>query len=253
MIRFGNSMPEHRTRGRSSLLLRVLAAASLGCLILAGTVRADIRPPRPAPNVTTDNDNHSLEIRVSDDGRGARLLIPQTLLESLARTEPAHADAGFFPLRTVVAGVAMSAALVIGGLLLARGRGKKRARSLLIIIGGTSVAAAVGSANLAPYPGTTPAPPPFLGEIIHIEPADRQSTLIPVTVETTRSGPIQLMLQVDQVPPIANLRPTVSIFQNGVGTSLRFSQKSLIPSTTSPAQNTPADPTPTTQPSTAGK
>jgi hypothetical protein len=94
--------------------------------------------------------------------------------------------------RTVVAGIALTGAITMGGLLLVRGR-----RRLLLVAGlivSAGVVASIASADLPPFrrPKPRPTDPPQI-----VVPAG--GLTFPVVVEIVDDGPVQLTLPV--APP----------------------------------------------------
>jgi hypothetical protein len=139
--------------------------------MLSGAALADVPPgprPQPPPRPVVDPKpdpapapptGPSLVIKPTPGAKEATLEIPRKLLPG-AEAPKAKADAtGFSPTQTVVAGLAMTAAVTLLGLHLVRRRGRTPAMSL---IGATVVVGVTGSvvlANLAPFPRERPKPP----------------------------------------------------------------------------------------------
>ena len=103
------------------------------CLLLGFSttaLRADKVPPPPPKGETIKLGAREVKLVVErDDGvKEARLLVPQSLLTADKR----RADAGW-PLPTIVAGLALCAAFVSGGLWLARRGGRKLTAAVLVL------------------------------------------------------------------------------------------------------------------------
>lgn len=148
------------------------AAALLGSLLLFGTgaaALADIPPyrppqpnpppqpqpqPDPKPAPKPEAEANKLVIKPTPGSPEAILTIPRKLLPAAAATP--KAAAGFSPTQTVVAGVAMTAAISLLGLHLVRRRGGAVALTVTaaILVGG--VAGSLVLANSAPLPPDQP-------------------------------------------------------------------------------------------------
>jgi len=130
------------------------------CCLVTSSARADLpRPPKPTPKLNEPQ----LQISTNNDGK-AHLRIPRSMLSSLAnQTAPARSDSGISPAHTVVAGIALSAALAASGLLFVRRRnGQGRMLLLIAGLGGVGLIATIASANAPPFghvgPPAHPAP-----------------------------------------------------------------------------------------------
>jgi hypothetical protein len=103
----------------------------LAALVLMGAgLRANEAPPPPPKGETIKLGAREVKLVVERDERvkEARLVIPQGLLTADKR----RTDAGW-PLPTLVAGLALAAAFVSGGLWLARRGGRKVAAVVLVL------------------------------------------------------------------------------------------------------------------------
>ncbi|HEY8504763.1 MAG TPA: hypothetical protein VIL46_09285 [Gemmataceae bacterium] len=149
---------------------RLLALSAAAALLTAGRAAADIAPPPPPAR------SMPLTIEVDPKATGPKLVIPvRALLQRGGRPEPGTGAApapasappggGEFGARprshTLIAGVALAAALTLGGLWLVRrdGRGPARGLAALLAAGGVLGAGALLWAN-APAPPPQPPPPP---------------------------------------------------------------------------------------------
>lgn len=159
--------------------LVVLAIAAMGTISVAAF--ANVGPPpdfvrdRPAP-VPAPQPPPRIEARLvivpTPGAKEARLMIPQNLLDAKAAKDAAKpdgkkADAGLSPARTVVAGVALFAAISLAGMQLIRRRGGSRLMLVALLLAGGGVAAIASNAfgNAAPIPRPKPPlpePPPAL-------------------------------------------------------------------------------------------
>src|ERR1700722_5311982 len=82
-----------------------------------GAVRADVPGPKDVPNkVKLGSREVKLEVVVDDKAEVARLILPQALLTEGGKK---RADAGW-PMPTIMAGLALTAALISAGLWLVR-------------------------------------------------------------------------------------------------------------------------------------
>jgi hypothetical protein len=194
-----------RIQGVVMILRR--SVSRLGALMLLSGVilcssdspaQADLpRPPKPTP----DSNEPQLQMSTSSDGK-AHVRIPRSMLNSLANpTTPARSDSGISPAHTVVAGIALSAALAVGGLLFARRRSGHGPALLLIAgIGGVGLLSTIAAADVSPF-GHGPRPP---------RPTPTQSTITtPVVVEVIDDGPLQLTIPASKAELLAQ-HPTTN-------------------------------------------
>jgi hypothetical protein len=131
--------------------------------IVGGSAVADIPPgprPRPTPSPLPEPKpdpapapptGPGLLIQPSPGAREAVLRIPRKLLPP-GDAPKAKADAGFSPTQTIVAGLAMTAAVSLLGLHLVRRRGRTLAMSLVGGMVAIGVTSSIILANAAPIP-----------------------------------------------------------------------------------------------------
>jgi hypothetical protein len=178
-------------------LIPLLLLCCLACCLAAATALADIsipgqpyhpnRPPRPT---TGPSSEQQLVVTTDASIKQARLRIPASALRPGApgAAPGPRSDAGMSPARTVVAGIALTAAIAVSGLLLVRGRGA-RGRMLLLaaLVASAGVLLSLASADVPrpPRPAPTPISIPMGG------------LKMPVVVEIVDEGPIQLTLPAD--------------------------------------------------------
>jgi hypothetical protein len=180
------------------------AAIALACLclpltILAGASRADIRVPddlRPEPGLEAT-------LRVGEDAEqaGHVLRIPRHLLEKLAEQGPAAGGSTATPGRTrsIVAGIALSAAVACGLVAFRRRAARTAAAALVCLaVAGAVVAPAVadlpvpgGDRRPRPRPAPPAAPPRPIGAP---EAAIRVADGIVVVVEATDGRELELVV-----------------------------------------------------------
>jgi hypothetical protein len=129
----------------------ILPAAALVLLGTLSAARANEAPPKPPPD-TVKIGAREVKLVVLTDARAkdARLIIPAALLTDSKK----RADAG---LPTIMAGLALTAALVSGGLWLARRGSVRKAAAVALVV---SLLALGGSlyADVSVKPPPKPAP-----------------------------------------------------------------------------------------------
>lgn len=148
-------------------LIAVVAAFGL----ISPAVRADIGPPVPLPR------DVKFTVEVDEKADGPKLVVPQNLTTVRFRPRPAPGGApgkepvAFLeedvadeaaprnPNHLMVAGVAVTLALGLGGVWLVRRPGRNATRGLVLLLaaGGTLTAGTIAWAN-APAPPLPPAP-----------------------------------------------------------------------------------------------
>jgi len=143
-----------------------LLAASL---CAAAACSADVRPPdsrpRPARRVPAPS-AVSLQVIPLGKGQGTRIELPRQVLQELgAGAVQAQPSSGSTPLGagTVIAGLALSLALALGGLWLARRRPRLApvvTAGLLLAAGGAGLLAGRSQANVPPPVRPEPKPGP---------------------------------------------------------------------------------------------
>lgn len=141
---------------------RAAIAAACLCLplaFLAGAARADIRvlddlPPGQPPEAT-------LRVREDAERPGHVLRIPRRLLETLAEGAPADGGSSAAPGRTrsIVAGIALSAAVAFG-LVASRRRAARTAAAAIVCLAVAGACVAPALADLAVPGGRRPRPRP---------------------------------------------------------------------------------------------
>jgi hypothetical protein len=141
-------------------LLPLCLAASVFFLLAAGEARANEAAPPPPPKPAAPaagGQSGNLTLAVDDTAKEPRLQIPRKLLGKEATAGGSRAEVP--PLHRVVAGVALTLALALGGLWLARSRdGLSRRRLAAVLVAVALVGA--GSAFLWAEPVPEPIPPP---------------------------------------------------------------------------------------------
>jgi len=152
----------------------------IGLLMTVSLCSADIAPdprPEPKPKPTPKKvvkqrllTGQPTFVEISDADRPAVLELPESLIQTLTSGSP-RSDAS--PrLQTIVAGLAMSAAVVSVGLMFARRKG--RYAPSILVLGGLTIGASVVLGNRAP---------PVLGDEIPVRPPT--TTLTSKGVETS--------------------------------------------------------------------
>lgn len=145
------------------LCARLVTLAAVGVLVSAAS--ANLAPPRrpdpkpEPPPVRVEPVGNRLVVVPTPGATEAKLTIPRKMLDNkpakeAAKPDAKKADAGLAPGRTVVAGVALFAAISLAGLQLIRRRGGSRLMmvTLLVAGGGLAVIAADALGNGAPFP-----------------------------------------------------------------------------------------------------
>ena len=150
------------------LILAALAVFATG--LVPSAARADALPPPPPPKEV------KFTVEVDEQAKAPRLIVPHTLTQARFRPRPAPgnpagkepvaelefesdeagpAEAPRNPNHLMVAGVALTLALGLGGLWLVRRPGRAGTRGLVLLLaaGGTLAAGTITWAN-------APAPPP---------------------------------------------------------------------------------------------
>jgi hypothetical protein len=120
----------------------------------ASAVRADLRPPpKPTPDAVKIGAREvKLVVEVDDRATDARLIIPAGLLTDTKK----RADAGWgWPM--IMAGVALTAALVSGGLWLVR-RGARKAAAVVLVVALLAFGGSLLYADVAVKPPPKPTP-----------------------------------------------------------------------------------------------
>lgn len=141
------------------------AALVVMCFSL-GAARADIPgpgprprppfPPRERPEQVATEPTAPLTILTDDNAKEPRLIIPRKLLASWDKPSNERGMLELSPVHTMIAGLSLSGALVLGGLWLVRGRGRLGARGLAVLIG-TAILLGVGVTAVW---ANRPPPPP---------------------------------------------------------------------------------------------
>jgi hypothetical protein len=138
--------------------------AALFLLGAAAATRADVAKP-PKPDKTPPKATVPVVILTDDKVTETHLEVPKSLLASL-RADAGEPDgdsrrAGLAPLQLVVAGLALTVAISLGGLWLVRYRNRPGGRTLVVLLAVVTVLGAAGLvwANIAPPP---PPPKPVL-------------------------------------------------------------------------------------------
>lgn len=179
------------TRSRSRLIASLLMFC-VACCFSSVTARADLPRPRPTPEPKPAPDKpDQKQLLLSTDGNAkeAHLRIPASALKPGAQpgSQP-HSDSGISPMRTVIAGIALTAAITMSGLLLVRGRGRRRVLLLAGLAAGAGVLGSIASADIArPRPR-----PPEKSESVLVIPASGLN--MPVVIDIVDDGPIQLTI-----------------------------------------------------------
>ena len=153
-------------------LFKFSAALALLLVFAASPAFADIAPPRPQearPNdVRTDLPYSRMSIERVEGLREARLQIPRSQLSELGASaglvQPDAPSGSWKGAGTVVAGLFLSLAVVLTGMLLVRSRGRGvavgRAAALVLVCACAAASGAVAAyANLAPPIGYRPQDP----------------------------------------------------------------------------------------------
>jgi hypothetical protein len=195
---------------------RLLAIPLIATVLLASLcipAMADIPPyppPRPAPPTT----GPSLVIKHNQGIPNAVLTIPCKLLP--AEAPKAKADTGLFsPTQTVVAGLAMTAALALGGIGLVRRRG--RLAMAMWLLAGCVIVGASASLALANIAPTTPrqSPLPTVRMPANWPAAEMGMRKIPLTLKIVDEGDTA-ELSVDpallEPPPASRQSTTGTLF-----------------------------------------
>ena len=175
---------------KSRLLILAIASIAMAPAAMAGAPpRGVVRPPiiiRPVPVEPAPVPNDQFIVQLAEGNNPTVLVIPR---DAFAGPAP-HADAtGVSPVPTIAAGLGLSAAIVIGGLQLARGR--RRNGAILL------AAAAIGISMVARglYAADSPlAPPPGLG---HHGPVEVDLTSQSTAVRVTLSRELAAFLTAD--------------------------------------------------------
>jgi hypothetical protein len=164
----------------------------LPIILLSVAVRADLpvgpRPSRPItrPPVTkpSGDSTATLAVTVNDSGSPARLRLPRSLVQSLLPPQARSDAGGIGPTRTVMAGLAICAAVTLGGLTFARRKGTRFGRMAVPVTACMLIFAAVqATADIRPTPRD-----------------DTRSTAgsaagsIPLTVELTDGDVVEMQL-----------------------------------------------------------
>jgi hypothetical protein len=145
--------------------------AALLLLASAASVRADIPvDPEPRPRRPVVEEAPPLAIRIDAKAERATLKIPSRFLPKSEGRRGAKAGAALPGLRTIVAGLALSAAAV-GAFFVRRG-GKGRAPAMAAIVAAAACVGIFGiwsaaEANIAPFPDREPSEqePPIIREV----------------------------------------------------------------------------------------
>lgn len=179
------------------ILAAGLAAAALSYLAVSSAlangaprpIRPRPVPPEPAVNPEVAPGpvrpeiipNGRLTIEARDDVNAMRLQIPREMFNALQpRPKPeVKADAGIGPERTVAAGIALSAAMMVGGLWLVRS--VRPARALFVVPALVGIGAAAVWADVAPRPPRPQPLPP-----IQVDPPAPPVVVLPAVL----TGPI---------------------------------------------------------------
>jgi hypothetical protein len=124
-------------------------------------VRANEAPPRPDPKPAAEK-AAPLTIEIDDKAKEPKLVIPRKLLGAWgAPGKQERSELNLSPLHTAVVGIALTGALVFGGLWLVRSRGRFGGRGLALLVGSLVLLGAGAAAVWAepvPIPQPKPAP-----------------------------------------------------------------------------------------------
>jgi hypothetical protein len=172
--------------------MRLTLAIVLAATALAVPARADI-PPRPRPNpprpvpvrpvVPPAATDAKFVVEADEKAKGPKLIVPLNLTNPRPRFQPAPgapagkeplalahpaddapAEAPWNPNHLMIAGLALTLALALAGVWLARRPGRNRGLILALAAGATLAAGTVVWANapVPPPPPASPAPPAVL-------------------------------------------------------------------------------------------
>jgi hypothetical protein len=169
-----------------SLVALLLLAATHLCL----ANEAPPLPPRKAPPPAQTS--APLVVAFDDAAREPRLEIPRAILGRLRASADDGADdgtrrvQGVSPWHTILGGIAISSALVLGGLWLVRSRSRTGAKAAGLLLAAAAVLTISGSllwADIPPFGRGRPVPPPAAEKIVAGIPLSDK-----VTIEVVDNG-----------------------------------------------------------------